>query len=117
MTHHTQSNALDQIGELLAEQGFDGMTQVLTLLLNEVMKLERAQALGAGPYERSEGRQGHANGFKPKTVQTRVGPITLAVPQARGRRVLPLGPGEGRPQRAGPQARRRRDVRPGRLHS
>jgi putative transposase len=84
MTHHTQSNALDQIGELLAEQGFDGMTQVLTLLLNEVMKLERARALGAGPYERSEGRQGHANGSKPKTVQTRMGPITLAVPQARG---------------------------------
>jgi putative transposase len=84
MTHHTQSNALDQIGELLAEQGFDGMTQVLTLLLNEVMKLERAQVLGAGPYERSEGRQGHANGFKPKTVQTRMGPITLAVPRARG---------------------------------
>lgn len=84
MTHHTQSNALDQIGELLAEQGFDGMTQVLTLLLNEVMKLERTQALGAGPYERAEGRQGHANGFKPKTVQTRIGPITLAVPQARG---------------------------------
>lgn len=84
MTHHTQSNALDQIGELLAEQGFDGMTQVLTLLLNEVMKLERAQALGAGPYERSEGRLGHANGFKPKTVQTRIGPITLAVPQTRG---------------------------------
>jgi putative transposase len=84
MTHHTQSNALDQIGELLAEQGFDGMTQVLTLLFNEVMKLERAQALGAAPYERSEGRQGHANGYKPKTVQTRMGPITLAVPQARG---------------------------------
>jgi len=84
MTHHTQTNALDQIGELLAEHGFDGMTQVLTLLLNEVMKLERAHALGAGPYERSEGRQGYANGFKPKTVLTRMGPITLAVPQARG---------------------------------
>lgn len=84
MTHHTQVNALDQIGELLAEHGFDGMTQALTVLLNEVMKLERAQALGAAPYERSEGRQGYANGFKPKTVQTRIGPITLAVPQTRG---------------------------------
>jgi putative transposase len=84
MTHHTQNNALDQIGELLAEHGFDGMTQALTVLLNEVMKLERAQALGAAPYERSEGRQGHANGYKPKTVLTRMGPITLAVPQARG---------------------------------
>ena len=25
MTHHMQNNALDQIGELLAEHGFDGM--------------------------------------------------------------------------------------------
>ena len=25
MTHHMQNNALDQIGELLAEQGLDGM--------------------------------------------------------------------------------------------
>jgi putative transposase len=84
MTHHTQSNALDQIGELLAEHGFDGMTHALTVLLNEVMKIERAQALGASPYERSEARQGYANGFKPKTVLTRMGPLTLAVPQARG---------------------------------
>ncbi|HEU5118093.1 MAG TPA: IS256 family transposase [Isosphaeraceae bacterium] len=84
MTHQTQSNALGQIGELLAEHGFDGMTQALTVLLNEVMKLERAQALGAGPYERSEGRRGHANGFKPKAVQTRMGALELQVPQARG---------------------------------
>src|SRR6478736_1046047 len=48
------------------------------------MKLERAAALGAGPYQRSDGRKGYANGFKPKTVQTRVGALTLAVPQARG---------------------------------
>jgi transposase-like protein len=84
MTHHTQDNALDQIGELLAEHGFDGMTQALTVLLNEVMKLERAQALGASPYERSEQRRGYANGFKPKTVQTRMGALELQVPQARG---------------------------------
>lgn len=84
MTHHTQNNALDQIGELLAEHGFDGMTQALTVLLNEVMKLERAQALGAAPYERSEQRRGHANGFKPKIVQTRMGALELQVPQARG---------------------------------
>ena len=84
MTHQDQTTALDQITELLAEHGFDGMARALTVLLNEVMKLERAQALGAGSYQRSEGRTGHANGFKPKTVQTRVGALTLAVPQARG---------------------------------
>ncbi len=84
MTHQLQTTALDEIGELLAEHGFDGMARALTVLLNEVMKLERAAVLGAGPYERSEGRTGHANGYKPKTVQTRVGALTLAVPQARG---------------------------------
>src|SRR4051812_4118896 len=84
MTHQMQTTALDQIGELLAEQGFDGLADALRVLLNEVMKLERAAVLGAGPYQRSEGRTGYANGFKPKTVQTRVGALTLAVPQARG---------------------------------
>lgn len=84
MTHQMQTNALDEIGQLLAEQGFDGLADALRVLLNEVMKLERAAVLGAGPYQRSDDRKGYANGFKPKTVHTRVGALTLAVPQARG---------------------------------
>ena len=84
MAHHMQTTALDEIGQLLAEQGFDGLADALRVLLNEVMKLERAAALGAGPYQRAEGRTGYANGFKPKTVRTRVGALTLAVPQTRG---------------------------------
>src|SRR3954470_9681657 len=84
MTHHDQTTALDEIGELLAERGFDGLADALRVLLNEVMKLERAAVLKAAPYERAEGRTGYANGYKPKTVQTRVGALTLAVPQARG---------------------------------
>src|SRR6187399_938669 len=84
MTHQVQTTALDEIAELLAEHGFDGLAQAVTVLLNEVMKIERAHALGAGPYERSEGRKGHANGFKPRTIHTRIGPLTVEVPQARG---------------------------------
>ena len=83
MTHQPQTTALDLIVELLAEHGFDGLAQAVTVLLNEVMKLERAAVLGAGPYQRAEGRTGYANGYKPKTVQTRVGALTLAVPQAQ----------------------------------
>jgi transposase-like protein len=48
------------------------------------MKIERSQAIGADPYERNERRQGYANGFKPKTVETRLGPLTVQVPQTRG---------------------------------
>lgn len=84
MTHQMQTTALDQITELLAEHGFDGLAQAVTVLLNEVMKLERSHALGAGPYQRSEHRNGHANGFKPKTLHTRLGALTVAVPQTRG---------------------------------
>ena len=47
------------------------------------MQAERQKYLAVGPYERSDNRQGHANGYKPKTVQTRVGEITFAVPQVR----------------------------------
>jgi transposase-like protein len=84
MTHQVQTTALDEMMELLAEHGFDGMAQAVTVLLNEVMKLERTHALGAGPYQRAEGRTGYANGFKPKTLHTRLGPLTVEVPQTRG---------------------------------
>ena len=84
MTHQGQPTALDEMMELLTEHGFDGMAQAIGVLLNEAMKLERSHALGAGPYQRTEARKGYANGFKPKTLHTRMGPITVQVPQARG---------------------------------
>jgi len=84
MTHPDQTTALEEITELLAERGFDGLASAVTVLLNEVMKLERSHALGAGPYQRAEGRTGHANGFKPRTLHTRIGPLAVQVPQTRG---------------------------------
>ena len=53
-------------------------------MLNEAMRIERSQALEADPYQRTEKRRGYANGFKPKTLQTRVGKLALQVPQVRG---------------------------------
>jgi transposase-like protein len=70
--------------DLMSEHGFGGMAQAMQLLLNEAMKLERTVALGARPHERTLSRRGQANGFKPKTMQTRLGPIELRVPQTRG---------------------------------
>src|SRR5436309_1162386 len=89
MTHLTHRTISRDVVQLLADHGFDGMAQAMQLLLNECMKLERRQAIGAAPYERSEARHGQANGFKPKTVKTRIGPIELAVPQVRGAKFYP----------------------------
>lgn len=100
MTHHQQANAAaafvqqeswpdespnswNALLDLLCEQGFEGMAQVMQVLLNEAMKLERTAVLGAQPFERTPQRRGRANGFKPKTVETRLGPLELRVPQAR----------------------------------
>lgn len=84
MTHVPESNPLEQMIQVLDEYGFDGLARAIGILVNEAMKIERSEVLGAQPYERTEERRGYANGFKPKTLQTRVGPVELQVPQARG---------------------------------
>ena len=47
------------------------------------MKVEREHYLGAEPHERSASRKDHANGYKPKHLQTRLGGLNLLVPQVR----------------------------------
>jgi len=70
--------------ELLIENGFESMADVIRLLLNEAMKIDRENALGASAYQRIDTRRGYANGFKPKSINTRLGKITVDVPQVRG---------------------------------
>lgn len=89
MTHQAHPTAVREAVQLLAENGFEGMAQALQLLLNECMKIERRQAIGVAPYERGEARHGQANGFKPKTIKTRIGQLELAVPQVRGASFYP----------------------------
>jgi len=67
----------------LLEQGLDGIPELLRLIINQAMHAERSKYLQAGDYERTEERRGHANGYKPKTVQTRVGEVTFSIPQVR----------------------------------
>ena len=47
-------------------------------------QIERSHTLDADPYERNELRLGYANGYKPKTVNTRLGPMKVQIPQVRG---------------------------------
>ncbi len=83
MAHEDHSTRFDEVLQLLSEHGFDGMAAAVQILMNEAMKLERAEVLGAAPYQRSESRRGYANGFKPKTVNSRLGQLQLNVPQTR----------------------------------
>ena len=83
MTDPTYSTLPEDLLESLAESGLDALPDAFRLLLNAAMLLERQKHLQARPHERTEQRQGHANGFKDKTLATRMGQITVAVPQVR----------------------------------
>ena len=67
----------------ISERGFDGMGDALRIIFNQAMLIEREIYLKAGAYERNEDRVDHANGFKPKTLNTRIGAIEVAIPQTR----------------------------------
>ena len=69
--------------EQLASQGTIDLLGSLTTILNELMIVQREQALEASSYERTEHRKGYANGFKNKTLHTRIGKLQLQVPQTR----------------------------------
>jgi putative transposase len=83
MAWEVKHNPMERVLELLSEEGLDGAGEALRVLLNAAMLMERERHLGAGPWERNDARQGQANGFKPKTVASRVGELHLAVPQVR----------------------------------
>ena len=89
MTHQTHPTVVREAVQLLAEHGFEGMAEAMQRLLNECMTIERQQAIGVGPYQRSEARHGQANGYKPKRLKTRIGQLELAVPQVRGAQFYP----------------------------
>jgi transposase-like protein len=83
MAMRVETNPLEAAYAALLTQGLDGAGEALRILVNEASKIERAHHLNAQPYERSDGRSGYANGFKPKTVMTRLGEITFDIPQVR----------------------------------
>lgn len=78
-----QSTIVRAALELLAENGLEEMATAFEILINESMKLERSEFLGARSHERTEERRGYANGYKPKSLKTRLGKLNLAIPQVR----------------------------------
>jgi putative transposase len=83
MTYQEDSTLPDELLEQITKQGFDILPELIRIMINSAMQIERQKYLGAGPYERTPARRAHANGFKSKSVKTRVGDITFAIPQVR----------------------------------
>jgi putative transposase len=83
MTYREDFTLPAELLEQVSKQGFDILPELIQVIINAAMQAERQQHLKAAPYQHTEARQGYANGYKPKTVHTRVGDITFSIPQVR----------------------------------
>ena len=73
----------NEILEVIMTHGMEGLPRALEILYNEAMKIERSKHLCAGHYEHNAERSDYANGYKPKTISSRIGKLDLRIPQVR----------------------------------
>ena len=63
--------------------GDRGLANLLEAVLNQVLEGQATEQLKAEPYQRTEERTGYRNGSRDRPLVTRVGSITLEIPQFR----------------------------------
>ena len=78
-----QSALSELLDAIRAGGSLDVMRDAMTLVLQELIELEAAQAIGAGRYERSEGRTTHRNGSRARLLSTKAGDLDLRIPKLR----------------------------------
>lgn len=63
--------------------GEDFIRELVQRTVQQVLEAEMTSFLGAETYQRNDARRGWRNGFKPRTLKTRVGELELMVPKDR----------------------------------
>lgn len=61
----------------------EAFAKLLESILNQVLNAQAAEQVGAERYERTEDRNGYRNGFRMRSITTRVGTIELQLPRLR----------------------------------
>ena len=64
-------------------RGDDGVKMLMEKVLNQILQAQAAEQLQAAPYEWTDDRQGYRNGTRSRKLTTRVGTLTLRIPQLR----------------------------------
>ena len=75
------------VASLFSRHG--GLGQLVERILNQILQAQAAEALQAEPHERTPSRQGYRNGQRERSLQTRVGTLTLQVPRLGGSEFSP----------------------------
>ena len=83
---------IEAILEQLIATGATDLGRVFGQLFELALQIERERFLMANHYERTPERQGYANGYKPKRIDTPAGTVTLQVPKTAGHAGDPFYP-------------------------
>ncbi len=68
---------------LFLGQAPDAIVPLLEAILNQFLQAMATEAVGAAKYERTDERKAYRNGSRERTLNTRIGTITLEVPRLR----------------------------------
>jgi putative transposase len=63
--------------------GGDFLKELAEAVLDRLMQLDVEGLIGAGRYERSDGRTTHRNGYRDRDLETRLGTLELKIPKLR----------------------------------
>ena len=83
MARRTEDTRLLDLWQGAGDEGDDVVRRLLETVVQRVLDEELTAFLGAESYERTEGRAGYRNGYKPRQLKTRVGRLELLVPKDR----------------------------------
>ena len=85
-----KNTSIGQLGGQAAGDGPEDLLRAMVQrLVQEAIQAEFDRFIGAGRFERTATRRGWRNGFKPRTLKTRVGKLVLRIPQDREGRFQP----------------------------
>ncbi len=86
----SQSALSELLDAMRAGGSIDVMREAMTLVLQELIEAEAAQAIGAGRYERTDDRTTHRNGSRTRLLSTKAGDVELHIPKFREGSFLPV---------------------------
>jgi len=86
----SQSALSELLDAMRAGDSLDVMREAMTLVLQELIEAEAAQAIGAARYERTDERTTHRNGSRTRLLSTKAGDVELHIPKFREGSFLPI---------------------------
>lgn len=81
MTDYNVKLNKDDMVALLTEN--NALAQLVESVVNQVLEAQMTEHLGADRYAHTDNREGYRNGYRERKLYTRIGKLTLRVPQTR----------------------------------